>query len=58
MGKLFGNIFSFMILAYLAEQSSEKHYIKDLEYAECKCFLFEIAFWLSYLVLLATFNNF
>ena len=32
MEKLFVNIFSFMMLAYLVERSSEEYFIKDFEY--------------------------
>ena len=38
MEKLFRNIFSFMMFVYLATQSSERYYIKDLEYAESMYF--------------------
>ena len=34
MEKLSGNIFLFIMLAYLLERSSEEYYFKDLEYKE------------------------
>ena len=40
MEKLFVNIFSFMMLAYLVERSSEEYYIKDFKYSKSMCIYF------------------